>query len=401
MGKTYRMSDNEKKMLHVLGSHPEVSTKELLTHTDYKWERTVKRKLSQLKEQHILSKPLYYINYNKLCRNPLHKLLCILESNQNYDTVISYLKLIEPLLWVYPVLSAHKKVVNVLLYSTNDAAMVDILQLLKENDIITDYIVRVLRHRGTIENPNLFGDPNPSLDNLLDPCDIPDTSLGHYDTAWNKCDITILPYLERGTKLIEILRKENNHNFKSCTYEQIKYSREKMVKNKLIEKLYMFSPFPLDQCVQFRLTLKTDDTALTQRILHNFAKGERILKQHALYGEWENINCIWGSIRCTSHPLFLKDLMYKLDQVDYITEREVYPIRSFPHKRYFFSQPSEFKYFDFDTQTLEYPYHVYEEQIKEKLESEQAIFHDRAQRVIFSEEMHFKETTIGPETQKL
>lgn len=389
------MSDNEKKLLHVLGSHPEVSIKELLTHTDYKWERTVKRKLKQLREQHILSGPLYYINYKKLCRNPLHKLLCILESNHNYDVVISYLKLVESLLWVYPVLSPHKKVLNVLLYSTDDAAMVDILEILKENGIITDYIVRILRRRGTIENPNLFGDYNPSLDNLLTPCDIPDTSLGHYDTAWNKCDIAILPYLERGTKLIEILRKENNHNFKSWTYEQIKYSREKMVKNKLIEKLYIFNPFPLDQCVRFRLTIKTDDTALTQRILYNFARGERILKQHALYVEWGN-NCVWGSIRCTSHPSFLKDLMYKLDQVDYITEREVYPIRSFPHKRYFFSQPSEFKYFDVDTQTLEYPYHVYVEQIEEKLEGERVLFQESVKRVISPEEVHFKETPMGP-----
>jgi DNA-binding Lrp family transcriptional regulator len=366
-----RITDSEKRLLHAVGSNPNASTKQLLEYTGYKWERTMRRKLMQLKEQHILSGPYYYINYRRLCKSPLYKVLCIVESNQDYDTVISYLKVIESLLWIYPVLSPHKRVLNVFYYSTDNKAMVDILQLLKEKGIITDYIFRILHYRGPIENPNLFGDFDPPLDNLLDLCDIPDMSSQHHDTHWNECDIAVLPYLERGTQLIEILRKEN-HNSKTWTYEQIKYSREKMIKNGLIEKLYMFNPFPLDQCLRFRLLLRTEDVALTHRIVHNFARGERVSKQCGLYVGWGDIN-IWGSVNCTAHPSFLKDLMHKLDAVEEIVEREVYQIRSFPHKKYYFSQPSRFDYYDVETQTLEYPYHVYEEKIKEKLEHEPVI----------------------------
>lgn len=371
MVKKDRITENEKTLLHAIGNHPEASVKELLEYTPYTWERTIKRKIKQLKEEDILLGPYYYIKYSKLCKNPLHKVLCIVESNHNYDTVISYLTMIEPFLWVFPVLSPHKKVMNVLYYSSDNAAMIDILQLLKDNDIITDYLFRVIRYRGEVENPNLFGDFDPALDNLLDPCDIPDTSFQPYDTAWNECDISILPYVERGAKLIEILRKEKK-NSKSWTYEQVKYSREKMIKNGLIEKVYYFNPFPLDQCTTFGLFLKTEDTGLTQRIVHNFARGERVLKQCTLFGGWGDIT-LWGNVGCTSHPLFLKDLMHKLDLVEEITEREVYQIRSFPHKKYYFSQPSRFDYYDIETQTLEYPYHVYEEKIKEKIGQEQVI----------------------------
>ena len=366
-----RITDSEKRLLHAVGSNPNASLKQLLEYTGYKWERTLKRKLKQLKEQDILSGPYYYINYRRLCKSPLYKVLCIVESNQDYETIISYLKVIEPLLWIYPVLSPHKRVLNVFYYSTDNKAMADILQVLKEHGIITDYIFRILHYRGPIENPNLFGDFDPPLDNLLDPCDIPDMSSQHHDTHWNECDIAILPYVERGTQLIEILRKEN-HNSKTRTYEQIKYSREKMVKNGLIEKLYMFNPFPLDQCLRFRLFLRTEDVALTHRIVHNFARGERVSKQCGLYVGWGDIN-IWGSASCTAHPSFLKDLMHKLDAVEEIVEREVYQIRSFPHKKYFFSQPSRLDYYDVETQTMEYPYHVYEERIKEKLEQEPVI----------------------------
>jgi len=366
MEKVHRMSDNEKKLLHVLGRNPEISIKELLTHTTYRWERTVKRKLKQLKEQHILYGPFYDINYSSLCRNPFHKLFCILETNQSYEIVIPYLKLIDSLKWIYPVLSSHKKVLNVAFFSSNDAALVKILEMLKDNDIITDYIVRVWCTKRMVETPNLFGDPNPSLDNLLDPCDLPDMSFGHHNTDWNECDISILPYLERGEKLIEILRKENNQHSKRWTYEQIKYSREKMVKNGLIEKMYGFSPFPLDQCVRFHLFLRTEDTALTQRILYNFARGARLYKLYVLCEEW-------GWISCSSHRQFLTNLMYKLDQIHQITEREIYHIRSFPNKKYYLNQPMELRYFDFETQTLKYPYHIYEEKIKERIESEQLI----------------------------
>jgi DNA-binding Lrp family transcriptional regulator len=366
-----RITDSEKQLLHAVGSNPEASIKELLEYTEYKWERTIKRKLKRLKEQDILQGPMYYTNYSRLCKNPLHKVVCIIESNQSYETVISYLKMIESLLWILPVLSPHKRVMKMMYYSTDNEAMIDILQLLKENGIISDYVFRVMRYRGKVENPNLYGDINPVLDNLLDPCDIPDMSLQPHDTAWNECDIAVLPYLERGTRLIEILRKEN-HNSKTWTYEQIKYSREKMVKNGLIEKLYMFFPFPLDQCLRFGLFLKTEDAALTHRIVHNFARGERINKQCALHEGWGDIN-IWGSVGCASHPLFLKDLMHKLDAVEEIVEKEVYQIRSFPHKKYFFSQPSRLDYYDVETQTLEYPYHVYEEKIKEKIEQEPVI----------------------------
>ncbi len=366
MGKTFQLTENEKELLTVIGRNPEISMKELLNHTEYKWVSTVVRKLGHLKEQHTLIGPLYDIDYGKLCKNPLHKLVCIVELNQSYETVISYLKLIDSLAWIFPVLSPHKKVLNAGFFSSNDTELKALLQLLKDNNIISDYIVRVCCHKRMVENPNLFGDPAPSLDNLLNPCDIPDMSLGQYDTEWNECDVRILPYLQKGAKLIEILREEKRV-YRSWTYEQVRYSCEKMIKNRLIEKKYIFFPFPCEQCTRFDLFLKTGDISVTQRILCNFARGERVYKEYMLFEDW-------GMIFCLSHPLFLTDIMHWLDQIDQVEEREVYQVRS-TSGEYTFAQPIETKYYDFDKQTLEYPYHTYKEKIHKKLDSELRLLH--------------------------
>ncbi len=356
------MSDNEKELLHVIGTFPDISMKELLTHTKYKWVSTVVKKLEQLKEQAILTGPLYEINYGRLCRNPFYKVVCIVEFNQSYETVISYLKLIESLIWVFPVLSQHKKVLQVSFLSSDNTQVTALLQLLKENDIITDYIVRVSRCKRVVENPNLFGDPIPSLDGLLDPCELPDISPGCHDTEWTECDIAVLPHLRKGARLIDILREEKRLH-RSWTYEQVRYSRDKISKNGLIKKRYVFLPFPCGQCATFHSFLKTEDPVVTQRILHNFARGARVYKEYSLYGDW-------GMLVCSSHPLFLTDVMHGLDQIDEIEEKELYQLRSNSGKNYF-GRPPQLRYYDYENQTMEYPYSVYKEKIREKIESEQ------------------------------
>ena len=366
MGKIRRITENEKKLLNALGRNPHMSMEELLAHTTYRWERTVKRRLAQLKEEEILMGPLYDINYTKISRNPLHKLYCIIESDQSYETVISYLQFIDSIRVIFPVLSPHKRVMTVIFFSSDDKETTSLLKILKDNNIITDYIARVWCSRRIVENPNLFGDSNPPLDGLLDPCDVPDMSFPCHDTVWSECDIRILPYLQggfKGSKLIEILREERKSE-RTWTYEQIKYSREKMLHNKLIEKVYFVHPFSLDQCIQFDLFVKPRDITLTERILANFARGARVYKEYVLCEEG-------GFIFCFSHPSFLKDLMHNLDHFDEITEREVYPVRGFPYGKYFFSRPMTLDYYDVDSQTLNYPYSVYKEKIREKIECQQ------------------------------
>jgi len=60
--------------------------------------------------------------------------------------------------------------------------------------------------------------------------------------------------------------------------------------------------------------------------------------------------------------------MHKLDYRDEIKEAEIYTMRSFPLYNYSFIRPIILQYFDFETQTLEYPYHPYKEEIKEQIE---------------------------------
>ena len=364
MVKNRELTYSEKELLNALGKYPEMPLKELLIHTSYKRVSSLLRKIDQLKRRDIVRGPFYDIDHNKLCRNTLHRLFCILETTQSYETIMSYLDIIEPLSWTYLVLSPHKRLLNVGFLSSDNAEMVNLFQLLKDSNIISDYVIRVHHHTKVVENPNFFGDLNPSLDGLLDPCNVPDISPEGYDTEWNQCDISVLPYLETGYKngkLIEILRAERKSN-RTWTYSQIKYSHQKMVSNKLIKKIYTLYPLPRAQCVIFILFLKTEDIISTLRVLRNFAKGARVYKHYVLCEDE-------GALSCICHPSFFTDLMYKLDQIDEITEKELHPLRSLSESSSP-AIPSNLDYFDFDKQTLEYPYRMYEEKIKEKLESE-------------------------------
>ena len=249
MGQRRQIGEREKELLNALGRYPDLSMKELLGFTTYRRTSSLVRKIRQFNEQNFLWGPVYRADYGKLCRNSIRKVHCIVELGKSFDTVIEYLQMIEPLVWVYPVLSPHKDLLNAGFLSSNDEKFEALLQILKDNRIITDYSVRVYRTWIAVENPNFFGDPLPSLDNLLDPCEFPDISFGHYDTEWNECDIRTLSYLQGGyksIKLMEILKNERKLQNREWTYEQIKYSFKKMSTDNLIKKIYYIYPFPLD-----------------------------------------------------------------------------------------------------------------------------------------------------------
>jgi len=366
MAQEYQLNDNEKELLTVIGKNPEMSLKELVNRTQYKRESSIVRKIKQFREQDFLWGPTYVFDYGKLCKNPIHRLFCILELGKSYETVTEYLKLIEPLVWVYPVLSSHKELIGAGFLSSNDAEVKALLQLLKESNIIADFTARARRRWDVMETPNFFGDPVPSLDNLFNPCEFPDISFGQHETEWTECDIRALSHLQGGyesIKIIEILKKERKLHNREWNYSQIKYSYEKMLKNKLIKKIYFIHPYPLDQCADFFLFLKTDNIEVTQRILFNFARGGRIYREYSFYDDW-------GLMGCVSHPSFVIGLMHKLDQIEEIEKKELYHLRSFPPGIAYVGEHSEFKYYDVKTQTLEYPYRIFQEKIKEKLESE-------------------------------
>ena len=358
------LTDSEKELLTALGKYPDTPIEELLTHISYKWTSTVVKKINYFRKQSLLWGPLYDVNYDKLCKNPLHKLFCILEITEDYRELFPYLELIEPYAWLFPVLSPHREFLIMCYYSTNDKETKALLQLLKDNGLITDYTVRTFCTKRIIENPNFFGGPTPSLDQLLSPCEVADMSLGHHDTDWNECDIRMLPYLvwgHGGEKLIGLLRKEKEYH-RSWTYSQINYSREKMIRNGLIEKTYYILPFQLHHCTYFFLSLRTEDEDLTLRALYNFARGERIYKEYVLCEEE-------GLVFCVSHSSFLTELMSKLDQIREVTGKELYLLRSI-WKSSPVARPPNLEYFDTETQKLEYPYKVYRERIKERIESE-------------------------------
>ena len=362
----HELTDSEKELLNVVGAFPDASLKELVNRTPYAWESTIVKKLEKLKKQHILFGPSYYLDCGKLCRNMLYRVFCIIETQQKLNKVISYLKIIKSLGWVFPVLSPQKNMLIAGFYSSDNTEMASLIQLLKDHAIISDATLRISHNKRIMVNPNLYGNPIPPLDTLLAPSHIPDTSYGRKTTAWSECDIAILPYFITGsksTKLIDILKKEKKGR-KTLTYNQLQYSHKKMVHNKLINKEYAVSPYPYNQCVHFLLFITAQDTSMTQRIIYNFGKGERIYKEYLSFEKW-------GMIECISHPVFLNKLLNELDKIDEIKKKEFYHVRSLLPEKYWLTHTPDFTCYNIDTQRLEYPYHIYRKKIKEKLKNEQ------------------------------
>lgn len=357
------MNDREKKLLTLLGRYPTMSVEELQTRSGYRWKSTLTKKIKYFKDQYIMYGPVYYTDYGKLCKNRLNQMYCFLESYEPYEKVVSYLQLIKSLKWVYPMLSPHRTALDVSFTSSDDSKTRALLQLLKDNHIIAEYTMYSYHCNKITQNPNFSGDFVPSLDNLLEPCDVPDMSFGHHNTCWNECDIRVLPYLETGYKtctLIEIMRAERKSGY-TWTYEQLRYSLKKMIENRLIQKTYIIYPIRGIYCTIFLLYLKAESPALTQRILYNFGREARIYKH---YVSSEN----WGILCCASHPSFYPNLVQRLD-IDEIVEKHLYQIDSVIGLTPV-DLSTELEGFDIENQRLEYPYHVYENQIKEKLEGE-------------------------------
>lgn len=90
MGKV-RLNENGKKLLTVIGKSPEVTMKQLVECTPYKRLSSVIRKVGQFKKCNILVGPFYDIDFGKLCKNSFSVLICVIEFDQDYETVISYL----------------------------------------------------------------------------------------------------------------------------------------------------------------------------------------------------------------------------------------------------------------------------------------------------------------------
>ncbi|MBU7041924.1 MAG: hypothetical protein HXS45_14030 [Theionarchaea archaeon] len=363
MDHMHHFNKNEKSLLAVLGKNPEIPLKELVNYTTYKRANSIVRKIVHLKEKRVIFGPKYYIDPGKLCKNPLHSIICVVELEKPYNTVISFLKLIEPLISVYPILTSHKEIVHVAFLSSHDSMVESLLQLLKENNIIAGFTIRIRNKKTCIENPDFSGESVPSLDGLLDSCEFPDLSLGTYTTAWNECDIAVLNQVirERETpKLIDILREERKRG-SPWTYEQIKYSHAKLRATHLMTKTFFISPFPIDQCSDFYLHFKATSMEYTQRILYNFGKGGRLYKEYTLCGEW-------GRIGCICHPRLALGLMYTLDGIDEITHKELYHFRSFNHVIEHPGGDAVLKYYDVESQTLHYPYDTFRENIKEKID---------------------------------
>jgi hypothetical protein len=113
--------------------------------------------------------------------------------------------------------------------------------------------------------------------------------------------------------------------------------------------------------------LRSDDFENTRKIVFNFGKNARLQKNITYWISYSDRK-IFGLIQCICDPLFLIDVLKKLDTYREIREKKFYFLRSYP-LTYWSSQSITTDYYDYKTQTLHYPYQKYFSEIREEADS--------------------------------
>jgi len=142
-----------------------------------------------------------------------------------------------------------------------------------------------------------------------------------------------------------------------------------LVSHAVLEKVYYVNPFPRSMCRAFILLLKCKSIEATNRIIFNFGKNVRIftrsyMLQSVETGTW------YGAIYAAGDPFLEGKLMNSLDRCPEIEDRKLFPVRSYPASHWAAQGIPIEGYYDPETQTLGYPYDLFYERVKQKVEED-------------------------------
>jgi len=373
-----RLTEKRGKLLEILGKKPDLTLKQLADMLDFKNHTYIPRIVKQLRGAGYLSYPFYEIEYRKICRNRLTLAAVIALFKRDYRDIMAILKRIDSYLRFYPIFEQSFKKFVVTFLSSDIRRIKEIMDYLVKKGIFKYYDFYRQDGKFLLINPTFYepssGNPTttiPKLNNLLEETEIPDLRWEKFSgTKLNFCDLRLLEDLEAGIgecKLPEIQIFERNIKRNNFSYSQLKESFKKLSEKGLIKKKYYVYPIPKEKCYRFLLLLRSDDFEKTRRLVFNFGKNARIQRSVSYWISYTDKK-IYGMIQCMCDPLFLLEILRKLDTYEAIKEKKFYFLRSYP-ANYWASQSITTDYYDYENQTLHYPYKKYLAEIKEVVDS--------------------------------
>jgi DNA-binding Lrp family transcriptional regulator len=362
MSRAGKINDKEKKILNILGKRPNVSVKELLVATGYKWPSTISQKLDKFEKLGYLRRgPYYDINLSAVGENQLYFVYGDIRfPSRNRDIVLESIKIIECWRWIYPTIDANRFFV---LFQVNHFNQIGkLLSILKDADMIS-YELFASRNRWIIRNPDFFGDEIPLLEDpdvSIDPPDLSYPEL-HLSIRWREIDLRLMQYLQIFTDNLRLIQKKEYQDFSNFwKYHQLKHSYRKIMESGIVTSTsHHLRPYPIDECSTLLLIIESENTDLVLYLMDQFAQKGRIHKSFSRAGK-TGLMFLWAS------PKFMLNLLKYFDEFRDLEVR-VAPLRTH-NSRYLAKQSFHAEHFDIETQRWTFPYAQYEEKIEELIQ---------------------------------
>jgi DNA-binding Lrp family transcriptional regulator len=361
MAKIKELNEKEKKILNILGENPNVSIKEFMDITGYKWPSTVSQKINKFEKMGYLRKgPYYEINLSSVGKNQLYFVYTDIRFPSQYrDLVFNLIKQFECWRWIYPTIDTNRFFV---LFQVNHYNQIGkLLNMLKENDIIS-YEMFTSQNRWILTNPNFFGKEipkltEPDLDNPVPDISYPDLNLS---ITWREVDLRLMQYLQILTDNLRKIQKMEYKRFGNFwQYHQLKHSFKKIIDSGIVYgKSHHLRPYPIDECSTLLLFLECKDQTFLLQLMDQFAEEGRIHKVYTLAGD-TGLMFLWAS------PRVMLNLLHYFDEFSDLEVR-VAPLRTH-NSKYLAKQSFHAEHFDIESQRWIFPYSIYEKEVKNAL----------------------------------
>lgn len=350
MTRKEKISENEKKLLNVIGRNANLSYKEIMSIVTYKREEIIAKKIKKLRKLDIVRGPYCDINLGAVGLNQIYNITAdIMLSPEDRDLIFEILTIIPGVRWVFPTQQEDRFFTQ--FHCNHYSVIGKLLNLLEKKKLIT-YRMAASKNRWIKMNPDFFGPSIPDSGTLLDSCILPDLSYSPVKpkTRWSTADLTFMQYLQvetdRKTKIRDTEYKEYGHFW---TYGQIQSSVRKIESSGIIQsKDFHIAPYPRNKCCTFILLLNASRKKSLVRVLHNFGKGCRIHKTYTVAGNT-------GFLFCWASPEIALEIIALFDEVGDITTNGLYYLRTHTGK-YLHASSFEPGLFNVESQKWEFPY---------------------------------------------
>lgn len=367
MTRARSLNTKEKQILNILGKNPNISVKELINLTGYKWPSTISQKVNKFEKLGILKKgPYYDLNLSAVGKNQLYFVYVDIRFPSQYrDLVFRLIKLPECWRWIYPTIDTNRFFVFFQINHYNQIGK--LLNLLREKDLIS-YEMFTSQNRWIVTNPNFSGKELPRLKepDLTKP--LPDIAYPELDLPimWREVDLRLMQYLQVRTENLRKIQKMEYREFGTFwEYHQLKHSYRKIVDSGIVcGRYHHLSPYPQMECSTLLLLLESKDHDFLLHMMNQFAEGGRIHKAYTLAGD-TGLMFLWAS------PQFMLNLLHFFDEFLDLEVR-VAPLRTH-NSKYLDKQSFHAEHFDLESQRWIFPYSKYEQEVKRILKKEKKL----------------------------